>query len=163
MQIKYLGKDNFEIKDKKATVYTGEPTRVNDVELAGPGEYEIAGIFIDGLNDGIYIFNLEEMTVAHLGQLSRILTDSEVDKINGVDILMVPVGKDKALSPKLAIEVINQIDPKIVIPMDLGALDEFCKMEGVSLPKEAVFKIAKNDLPQEEERKVIALCPQTKS
>jgi len=31
------------------------------------------------------------------------------------------------------------------------------------LPKEAVFKIAKNDLPQEEERKVIALCPQTKS
>ena len=52
----------------------------------------------------------------------------------GTDILLVPVGGYYTLDAKQAIEVINQIEPKIVIPMhyklpglsfNLAAVDDF--------------------------------------
>lgn len=98
--------------------------------ISGPGEYEIKGIFIQGIltfhdkKEGaqlgintIYLFKIEEIWLAHLGDLGHKLDDKQLEKLEEVDILFLPVGGKSMLGPKEANEVLNEIEPKIVIPM----------------------------------------------
>lgn len=145
--------------------------------IDSPGEYEVNNIFVQGIlirpegkeKEGekkkdtvIYRIDLEGVSLAHLGNLSQILTEEQAEKFEGVDILMIPVGGGSALGAKQAAELIAQLEPRIVIPMQydipglklknkIGGLDAFCKEIGVC-PKEKTnkFKIAKKDLPQED-------------
>ncbi len=138
----------------------------------GPGEYEIKGITIEGIpsfhnkkqgaergDNTIYVIKMDEIKICHLGDLGHSLTDEQMAKIDGIDILMIPVGGNYTLSWDEADSVINQIEPRIVIPMHyhlpglkikLDPVDKFCKEMGVST-KETVSKISlkKKDLPQE--------------
>jgi len=147
--------------------------------INGPGEYEINNIEIVGLpsfhdnqkgnlrgKNTIYIFHLEEMVVCHLGDLGHTLADDQVEELNQVDILLVPVGGTYTIDAKKAMEVINQIDPKIVIPMHyqieglsthlpLDGLDKFLKEIGADENPQDLLKISKNELP--EERRVVIL------
>lgn len=156
---------------------SGQPFIVN-----GLGEYEIKKIFIWGLpswhdnkegaergNNTIYIFKFEDVKLAHLGDLGTTLTDEQLEKLEGVDVLFVPVGGTYTLDAKRAAEVVNQVEPRIVIPMHykipglkikLDSVDKFCNEMGIKpdQPEEKV-KIIKKDLPAEE-LKVIILKPQ---
>lgn len=154
----------------------GEP-----VFIEGPGEYEIADIFIKGIssyhdnkNGGergkntIYKIEMDGMRLAHLGDLGHKLTDQQSDALADVDILFVPVGGVATIDAKEASEVIAQIEPRIVIPMhykenrlNQGSFGEFMDLkdffkeigkEVKILPK---LVISKEKLPQELE--VIAL------
>lgn len=99
-----------------------------------PGEYECRGIPIIGFQawtksrskeeeEGqgeqtiIFYFEINDIKICHLGSLGHILTSEMVNKIGDVDILMVAVGKDSNLNDKKALEVIEAIDPRVVIPM----------------------------------------------
>ncbi len=138
--------------------------------VRAPGEFEAKGVFIYGIDvalkgDGkkksahtIYRIESEDMYLAHLGALDRELTNAELEQLKNIDVLMVPVGGGRVMSPKLAADVVNQIEPRVVIPMTF-AVDglkenfasemEFLKALGVkpdALPK---YKIQKKDLPQE--------------
>lgn len=146
--------------------------------ISGPGEYEISGITIWGLasfhdksegaergTNTIYKIRAEEMNLCHLGDLGHILSDNQLESIGEVDILFVPVGGVYTIDGKEAVEVIGQIEPKIVIPMhyqipglasNLGSLDSFARQEGVvDLEAKDFLKISKNDLPSEERETVI--------
>ena len=135
--------------------------------IDGPGEYEIKGIpsFCDkkqGTERGsntIYVIEIDEIRICHLGDLGHILTNGQLEKINGIDILMIPVGGTYTISWSEADTVVNQIEPRIVIPMHyqlpglkikLDPVDKFCKEMGVSA-KETFSKISlkKKDLLQE--------------
>lgn len=68
------------------------------------------------------------------------------------------------MMPKKAVEVVSQIEPRIVIPMhyktpglkiDLKAVDEFIKELGLKPTYEEKLKISKKDLPAEEMELVI--------
>ena len=99
--------------------------------ISGPGEYEIKGIFIQGISsfhdnaqgkergeNTIYTLESEGIKICHLGDLGqKELTDEQLEKIGAVDILMIPVGGVYTISAKEAAKVISQIEPKIVIPM----------------------------------------------
>jgi len=153
---------------------TGEPLIID-----GPGEYEtknvnIKGIFsyhddVEGKKLGIntiYIIEVENVKICHLGDLGqKKLTDEQLEKIDEVDILMIPVGGNFTIDGEAAAEIINQIEPKIVIPMHykiaglnikIDNADLFLKEMGVS-KKEATDKltIKKKDLPQEETEVVV--------
>jgi L-ascorbate metabolism protein UlaG (beta-lactamase superfamily) len=102
---------------------------------------------------------MDEIKICHLGDLGHSLTDKQMEKIDGIDILMIPVGGNFTISWDEADSVINQVEPRIVIPMHyhlpglkikLDPVDKFCKEMGVSA-KETVSKISlkKKDLPQE--------------
>ncbi len=158
----------------------------NNVEDAGPeafviknpGEYEKNGIAVLGIHsyhdksegkerglNTIYVIKAEDMTVCHLGDLGQEkLNDKQVEEIGDVDILMIPVGGSYTINGKEALEVIGQIEPKIVIPMhykvkdlniDIESADKFVKELGLTPEKTDKFKIAKKNLPAEEVKLVM--------
>ncbi|MFH1968651.1 MAG: MBL fold metallo-hydrolase [bacterium] len=99
--------------------------------ISGPGEYEVKGVFVQGIHsyhdeeegkkrgqNTIYVFEAEDMRFCHLGDLGqKQLTDEQLEKIDSVDILMIPVGGEYTIDSSEASKIIAQIEPLIVIPM----------------------------------------------
>ena len=138
--------------------------------LDSPGEYEIkesefTGIFADhdeqnGKNRGqitIFTMEIDEIKICHLGDLGIELNSDQLDKVDGVDILLIPVGGKTTIEAKTAIKVISQIEPKIVIPMHYadGTMTEFAPLStflqemGVTPMPLEKLKITAINLPEE--------------
>ncbi|MBU1167288.1 MBL fold metallo-hydrolase [Patescibacteria group bacterium] len=141
--------------------------------IDSPGEYEVAGVFIEGIassqdkkegpergRNTIYTYNLEGMTVCHLGYLGEVLNEKQIEKVDGVDILLLPIGGGETLGVEEAIKVMNAIEPRVVIPMHYHlkgltgdkkeTIETFCQELGV---KKGTFQdkaiIKKKELPTE--------------
>ncbi|MFY9614175.1 MAG: MBL fold metallo-hydrolase [Candidatus Dormiibacterota bacterium] len=95
-----------------------------------PGEYEIRGVAIRGVaayHDNeqgeklgkvtLFAIEIDDVVVAHLGDLGHPLTELQQEQLGAVDVLLVPAGGGTALSATQAAEVTNQVEPKIVVPM----------------------------------------------
>ncbi|OGZ78146.1 MAG: hypothetical protein A2358_02240 [Candidatus Staskawiczbacteria bacterium RIFOXYB1_FULL_37_44] len=156
----------------------GEPFLVE-----GPGEYEVKGVFIQGIPsfhddvngkergpNTIYIIEAEEMRFCHLGDLGqKLLTDEQVDKIGAVDVLMVPVGGEYTIDSASAQKIIGQIDPKIVIPMHFSLPKSKSKLDDVSKFLKAMGKpsiapvdkltVKSSILPKEGAMEIVVLQP----
>ncbi len=138
-----------------------------------PGEFEVRQVFMYGVDaplkrevKGVHVSNVlfriesEGMHIAHLGSLDRLLTDQELQELENIDILMIPVGGGNVLAPKLAAEVIAQLEPRVVIPMtfelpnlkeSLAPLSAFMKeMAGAKKEEMNKYKVARKDLPEED-------------
>ena len=102
----------------------------NPVFIEGPGEYEVKGVKIIGVQvfhdekkgqergfNTIYRIDMDGISIAHLGDLGHKLDDVILDQIDGIDILLIPVGGYYTIGPETAVAVINQIEPSIIIPM----------------------------------------------
>jgi len=66
------------------------------------------------------VFNIEiaGVRITHLGALGHVLTKEQLREIGRpVDILMIPVGGYDTIPVRDAWEVVNQLDPLVVIPM----------------------------------------------
>jgi len=142
-------------------------------ELSGPGEYEIGGIFITGVairepkqdRNMVFIFDYDGVAIAHLGDMQKAPTQTQVEAFGTVDVLMVPVGGGNALNAAKAAEVIAMIEPGIVIPMHyktpgsslkLNALRQFLQEMGLTNGKpETSLKVTRASIP--EETKVVVL------
>jgi L-ascorbate metabolism protein UlaG (beta-lactamase superfamily) len=101
--------------------------------IQGPGEYEVGGIFITGVQtyhddrggsergpNTAYVVEFDDLIVCHLGALGHVLTREQVDEIEqnaNVDVLLIPVGGRTVLAGGRAVEVVSQLEPSIVIPM----------------------------------------------
>lgn len=142
------------------------------------GEYDIKDISIEGIDsyhdnsEGkergkniIYRFNIDDLLIVHLGDLGQKQLDTkQLEKLEGTDILLIPVGGKFTFNAKEAVEIIAQIEPRIVIPMhykvkdlklDIDGLDKFVKEFGVKPREEEKLKISKKDLPQEDMELVV--------
>jgi L-ascorbate metabolism protein UlaG (beta-lactamase superfamily) len=117
--------------------------------VQAPGEYEMDEVFITGIRtyhdnrrgeergrNTVYIIEIENMTICHLGDLGHTLSAEQVEALTSVDILIVPIGGGPVLDAEKAAEVAGQIEPKMVIPMqyrtalgdhDRAELDRFLK------------------------------------
>jgi len=95
-----------------------------------PGEYSVKGVNVIGINsnhdenDGkdrgkntVFVFDSEDLRICHLGDLGEDLNSKQLDLINGVDILMIPIGGKYTIDFKKATDIIKKIEPAIVIPM----------------------------------------------
>jgi L-ascorbate metabolism protein UlaG (beta-lactamase superfamily) len=146
--------------------------------ITGPGEFEIGGVFITGVQtdtngkknvekprNTLYVFDYDGLNVAHLGDLRQVPTQSEVEALGTVHIALVPVGGGNGLNAAKAAEVISLLEPNIVIPMHYGLkackiqldpLSKFLKEMGLTAA-EAVpsLKISRSGLP--DETKVVVL------
>ena len=147
--------------------------------IKGPGEYEVKGVFIKGIQsfhdksqgqerglNTIYVIKMEDMVLAHLGDFGEgRLSEEQVEKIGDIDILMIPVGGVYTINYKEAVEAINQIEPKIVIPMhyniqglkiDIDGPEKFLKEMSLTPEKaDKSYKVQKKNLPVEEMKLVI--------
>ena len=120
--------------------------------LTGPGEYEIGEVFITGIRTNhkkkkddpwnvMYIFDYNGILIAHLGNLSRVPSQSDVKSIAGdVHVALVPVGGGSSLNASKAVEAIRILEPSYTIPMyyqteecklELDPLDKFIKEMGL--------------------------------
>lgn len=156
MTINWQGKENFTIKTKNKLVKIGSEIALGELKISNPGEYESGGVQMEVIDGMIEIFS-ERMMVAWFKK-AKVLTDTELEKLNGIDILLIGIGGGAFTETKQALEVINQIDPKVVIPMYEKDLDSFLKEEGIKTEGIDQFKFTPNDLPSEE-RKVVILNP----
>ncbi len=141
------------------------------------GEYEVKNVFIQGIDslhddkngkdkgsNIIYRISIEDIVVTHLGDIGHVLDNKQIELLEGTDILLIPVGGNYTIDAKKAVEVINQIEPRIIIPMhykvpgliiDVDPVDKFIKEIGLKPTEEEKLKISKKDLPQEDMELVI--------
>ncbi|MEK9156461.1 MAG: MBL fold metallo-hydrolase [Patescibacteria group bacterium] len=165
MNIKYLGREKFEIKTGSTVVRLGYQSAIDDFALPGPGEYEKGGVGVVGIPDGdntIYLIQVEEINICYPGRIARDLPEQEVKEIGDVDILFLPLGEDGTLPVKKALDLLAKIDPRVVIPMLYADLTEFKTGEGAPNEEIDFLKIKKADLPEEERRIVILKAKQDK-
>lgn len=155
-----------------------EALRGNPFVIDCAGEFDTKGILIEGIDsyhdeeEGklrggniIYRIEIDDISIVHLGDLGHVLSNEQLEKLVGTDILLVPVGGKFTLDAKKAVEVISQIEPRIVIPMhykvdglayeDFDSIEKFIKELGIEPSREEKLKITKKDLPQEEMELVI--------
>lgn len=174
--ISHHHQDHNNVAGVKGTTKRKEPFIVD-----GLGEYEIAGVFIYGIasyhdksggakrgENTIYVINLDGLRLVHLGDLGHKLTETQLEELNGADILFIPVGGTFTIDDNEAVEVIGQIEPLIVIPMhyktkemkpDFGinlTVDDFLKAIGEEeIKAKDKLTISKDKLP--EEREIVVL------
>lgn len=143
----------------------------------GPGEYELNGVFITGVqtfhrgkigerqHNTAFVYEFDDLTVCHLGDLGVLPDREQVEILSGADILLLPVGGGDTLDAARAVEVVTELEPSIVIPMHyalpsltikLDSVDKFLKEMGVPRPDPVTsLKITRSDLQSEETQVVL--------
>jgi len=132
-----------------------------------PGEYEVKEVSVDGTTvgpKGNTVFRIS-MDGIHIGYLGNQLDVSEQTEnaLDGVDVLLVPVGGGDGLGPREAVDAVNRIEPRIVIPMNyrqpgfnsLEPVEKFCLELGSKPDNVKKLNITKKDLPADETKLVI--------
>ncbi|MGQ9676721.1 MAG: MBL fold metallo-hydrolase [Chloroflexota bacterium] len=140
--------------------------------ISGPGEYEIRGVRITGIRtfhdsegglrrgkNTVYVIELDDLVVAHLGDLGHVPTPEQVQQMGNVDVLLIPVGGTFTINAAQAAEVVNLVEPKIVIPMhyktpslklDVDSADRFLREMGVKqVEPQPKLVVNKGALPAE--------------
>src|SRR3989338_7947313 len=151
--------------------------RGNAFVIDTAGEYEMKAVFVEGVESWhdasqgkergkniIYRIEMEDISITHLGDLGHILDAKQLEKLEGTDILLIPVGGKYTINAAKAVEVISQIEPRIVIPMhykvpglkaDIDGVEKFIKELGLKPRQEEKLKITKKDLPAEDMELVV--------
>jgi L-ascorbate metabolism protein UlaG (beta-lactamase superfamily) len=173
------------LKANAVTVSQKDPSHNNVSAIQGdpkildwPGEYEVSGINIQGIasfhnakedkeqkENTIFCFSLNGVSFCHLGCIGTKPTPEQLEDIGDVDVLFVPVGGKEAIDAKKAKEVIEQIEPRVIIPMaycveddkcGLGPLSPFLQEMGAQtiVPIDE-FDFKRSDLPEDSSKVVI--------
>lgn len=164
--------DHFAVDQVSGTARKEKPYVID-----APGEYELLDIavsvhpsFHDAENgklrgkNNITVIRIEGIALAHLGDLGHILSDSDINSLGAIDVLIIPVGGEFTINSKQAVEIAEAIEPSIVIPMHyrtekhspefakLAGVDEFLKEMGKTgiIPLEKLSLTA-GSLPEEME------------
>jgi L-ascorbate metabolism protein UlaG (beta-lactamase superfamily) len=140
--------------------------------ITGPGEFEIGGVFITGvqtnrttkrspkeLRNTLYVFDYDGITVAHLGDIQKVPSQTEIESLGGVNVVLVPVGGGGSLNAAKAAEIVSLLEPGIVIPMhyqlpesnlELSPLSRFLKEMGVgNIEPVPSLKVTSSSVPTE--------------
>src|SRR5437763_6150937 len=78
--------------------------------------------------NSIFVFDVADLCLAHLGHLHHTLTPGHLADLGPIDVVMVPVDGAYTLNQDDMIAVLQQIRPKIAIPMHVfsqAPLDKF--------------------------------------
>lgn len=141
--------------------------------LNAPGEYEVGGILVRGIQthpqnkDGngakparnvAFVVELDDLRVCHLGDLDHTPKQSEIEELSDIDVLLTSVGGHGALDAAGAAEVISMLEPRVVVPLryqtesaalPLDPLETFVKQMGIPVPtSQAKFTVARSTLPE---------------
>ena len=111
--------------------------------FSSPGEYEFSHVMVRGvmtpLPEGVphehrnvaYTIEMDGISVCHLGDLTRPLTTRQVEELKPVDVVLFPAGGQCTLSLDQAMQTIQDLDPKVVVPMHYGHGQEGVALDGV--------------------------------
>lgn len=139
--------------------------------IDGPGEYEINGVLIEGINmfhdqeqdnvrreNTVYTIEMDGLILCHLGDLGHSLSSQQAEQLSHVEILLLPVGGVSTINAETAAKIVRMLEPAIVIPMhfqteitpDLEPIERFLKEIGVKecIPQ-SKLSVTKSKLPAE--------------
>jgi L-ascorbate metabolism protein UlaG (beta-lactamase superfamily) len=68
-------------------------------------------------SNSIFVFEVEDLCLAHLGHLHHRLEDYHLAEMGVIDVLLVPVDGMWTLPHAAAADVVDQVGPALVIPM----------------------------------------------
>jgi L-ascorbate metabolism protein UlaG (beta-lactamase superfamily) len=148
--------------------------------LTGPGEYEIGGVFVTGvalvgskprksppIRNIVYLFEYNGLTICHVGELNHVPSQSQIERLGTVNVLLTPAGGKNLISAAQAAELISMLEPNLVIPMHylappcklkLPRISTFLKEMGTNSVKPVEsLKVTPSNLPQETQ--VVLLTP----
>jgi L-ascorbate metabolism protein UlaG (beta-lactamase superfamily) len=115
----------------------------------------------------VYLIDIDDVRVCHLGDLGHRLDDADAETVSSVDVLLVPVGGRTAINAAQAADVVRQLEPRFVIPMhyaipglkvELDPVERFLKEMAVA-SVEPQTKLSVQATSGEYETKVIVLEP----
>ena len=116
------------VEKENSKVVTDERSRnISDIEIRGVESFHDEEQGAKRGKNIMYKFTIDGVRFCHLGDLGHDLDEEAVQKIGEVDILFIPIGGTFTVDDKQAWNVINKIQPKIIIPMHY-------KIGGLSLP-----------------------------
>lgn len=88
----------------------------------------------------IHIIAAEGLRIAHLGDLGCALEPEQVEKLRGLDAVLIPVGGFFTIDAKQAQQTVEQLGARVVIPMHyrspgfgydaIGPLEDFLALRG---------------------------------
>ncbi|MBG7610505.1 MAG: MBL fold metallo-hydrolase [Anaerolineae bacterium] len=139
--------------------------------LNSPGEFEIGNVFItavrtngkkrgtDELRNTLYVFDFDGISIAHLGNMRRVPSQSRIEALGTINVALVPIGGADGLNAAKAVEVISLLEPGVVIPMlystpdsklELDPLEKFLKEMGLGqINTETELNISSSAIPSE--------------
>ncbi len=139
--------------------------------ITGPGEYEIGELFVTGiplhghdaekdrlLDNVAYHFEYpNNLKLLHLGGLRRRLEQADIEQLDQVNALLLPLASDVMSGDEMA-DLIKMIEPNVVVPMQPpgasakdyeAALDGFVKAmgSGSHTPQESL-RLTPSNMPE---------------
>jgi L-ascorbate metabolism protein UlaG (beta-lactamase superfamily) len=128
-------------------------TTIRDVSVYTLPAYHDKSQGLQRGKNTIFVFRVDEICVAHLGDLGHTLTPQQLKLLGKIDILLVPVaGGMFTVTPTEAIEVTKQVNPRIAIPEHYwweggaeGYIRGFPRVRRTNSP---ILRISKQELPQ---------------
>jgi L-ascorbate metabolism protein UlaG (beta-lactamase superfamily) len=152
--------------------------------VTGAGEFEIKAVAMTGTQtyhdakkgaergkNFVYTVEIDDLRVCHLGHLGHALSEEQLDAIGSkIDVLFVPIGGGSHINSAQATEIVNQIEPKLVIPIsyalpgltllahNLEGVEKFAKEMGATdLTPQPKLQISTT--PSVDETKLLILEP----
>lgn len=122
-------------------------------------------IYQSGLDSALkgaaFMFDLGNLCIAHLGDLSHTLTAEQIKQMGRIDIALIPIGGVFTMPARIAREVLQQIKPKIAIPMHYRdnpyILAPFVEGLPTRRPESNALVVSKSTLPASTE--IVVLRP----
>ena len=106
--------------------------------------------------NSIFIYAIADLCIAHLGHLHHRLTKEHLDELGRIDVLMVPIDGAYTMGMPLMVEVVRQIQPKIVLPMHYWGRAQVNRFESLMQELDADFvwpdrrtiEVVREELPE---------------
>jgi L-ascorbate metabolism protein UlaG (beta-lactamase superfamily) len=164
------------LAEKNKKLYSaGSGVSGSPFEVFDPGEFDIKGVTVTGIplkqEDKyitVFLIESEDLRILNLTHIKNFnMSEDEIEALGEIDILILPVGGNTVMSASAASKVVNEIEPKIVIPshykmpgliIDVDPLDKFVKEMGGKKEEMEKLTVKKKDLA-EEGAKVVVLEP----
>ena len=149
--------------------------------VKGPGSHTVSGIVFKGIStfhdtsegkdrgeSTIFCFTVDGIKLCHLGDLGHPLSEKDSAEIGDVDVLMLPVGGFFTIDAGVATEVVDSLNPRLVIPMHfktekcefpITTVDDFTRdKENVTRLSTSEIEFTKDTLPVSTEIQVLAFA-----
>jgi len=144
MQFSKNKKNEIELRTKNSTVVFDHKVAINDIELEGAGEYEIGGVSVEGVDDHLYVFQIEGVVLGAV-DFKQKMSKEHLEKMSSCEALFIRLDGNV----EDAIEQANQIEPKISIYFGSNEAKEKLVSGGIDLVEQDSFKITRSDLEEE--------------
>ena len=68
-------------------------------------------------SNGMYCFNVDGVSIGHMGDVGNPLNEAQIDFFKGVDVLLALAGGHPTIELDDLMTVIDRVQPKLVVPM----------------------------------------------